>query len=127
MSKKKILIVDDSGLVRLVVSDELSKLGYDTYIASNADKALKSCKSKKPDLILLDVMLPGTNGFELCKKIKGDPDIKDVPIVFMTAKDQPQDLLEGKRAGGCAYLIKPFEGDELQRTVSKFIGKGDVW
>ena len=127
MAKKKVLIVDDSGLVRLIVSDELSKLGYDTYTASNADKALKICKTKKPDLILLDVMLPGINGFEACKLLKADPDTRKIPVVFVTAKDHPEDIQDGKRAGGVDYLIKPFVGGELQKTVVKIIGRAENW
>ncbi len=125
MSKKKVLIVDDSGLVRLVVRDELSKAGYDTYTASSGDKAIKFCKTNKPDLILLDVMLPGINGFETCERLKNDPETKRIPVVFMTAKDHPEDIQSGKRAGAAGYLIKPFEGDELQKTVSKLISKSN--
>ena len=127
MSKGKILIVDDSGLVRLVVSDELIKLGYETLKATNSDQAIKMCQRKKPDLVLMDVMLPGKDGFETCKIIKSDPDTKFIPIVFMTAKDKPQDYVAGKRAGGCGYLTKPFETEELKEIISKYMGRNTLW
>ena len=127
MGKKKILIVDDSILVRFVVSDELTKLGYEPLTATNADKAFKMCRSKKPDLILLDVMLPGMDGFEACRRLKADPDMKGIPVIFMTAKDQEQDMQTGRQAGGSGYLVKPFESDELSRTISKFIGRPGLW
>ena len=127
MSKGKILIVDDSGLVRLVVSDELIKLGYETLKATNSDQAIKICKAKKPDLILMDVMLPGRDGFETCKMIKTDPDTKYIPVVFMTAKDKPQDYQSGKRAGGVGYLTKPFETEDLKEIINKHMGKHTLW
>ena len=117
-----VLIVDDSGLIRLVVSDELHKKGYDTVTASDGTKALRVAASKNPDLILLDVMLPGMDGFETCRRLKQDPATKNIPIVFMTARDKKEDASKGMQAGASAYLVKPFEGDELYRTVSKLIG-----
>ena len=127
MSKGKILIVDDSGLVRLVVSDELIKLGYETIKATNSDQAIKMCQKKKPDLVLMDVMLPGRDGFETCKLLKQNTDTKFIPVIFMTAKDKPQDYQAGKRAGGVGYLTKPFETEELKEMITKHIGRKSLW
>ena len=118
-----VLVVDDSGLIRLVVSDELHKKGYDAITASDGLKALRVASSKNPDLILLDVMLPGMDGFETCRRLKQDAVTKSIPVVFMTSKDKKEDTAKGMQVGAAAYLIKPFEGDELYRTVSKIIGK----
>ena len=127
MQKKTILVVDDSILVRFVVIDELKKLGYESISANTGEKAIKLSKSKKPGLILLDVMLPDINGFEVCKRLKEDPDTRYIPVIFMTAKDKPQDIDAGKQAGGNGYLVKPFESEELSRVLTKYLGRGNLW
>jgi CheY-like chemotaxis protein len=123
LEKKKILVVDDSILVRYVVCDELGKLGYETLTANTSGKAIKMGKTQRPALILLDVMLPDADGFETCRRLKADPDTKNIPVVFMTAKDKDQDIQAGREAGGAGYLVKPFEGDEMIKTVTRLIGK----
>ncbi|MBN1521322.1 MAG: response regulator [Candidatus Aureabacteria bacterium] len=127
MEKKKVLVVDDSILVRFVVADELTKLGYEAISANTAEKALKACRSKKPDLVLLDVMLPDIDGFETCRRLKSDPETRYIPVVFMTAKDKEQDIQAGRQAGGAGYLVKPFESDELSKILVKHIGRSGLW
>jgi DNA-binding response OmpR family regulator len=121
MEKKTILIVDDSGLLRLIVSDELGKMGYNTITAATGEKALKIISSQKPDLILLDVIMPGPNGFEICRQLKSNSATSGIPVIFMTAKDEKQDMISGKQAGGAGYLTKPFEIEELRQCIMKNI------
>ena len=126
MTNYSVFVVDDERVAREGVTLALKK-EYQVQAFASAEAVIDALESDPPDLILLDVMLPGINGFEACKLLKADPDTKKIPVVFVTAKDHPEDIQAGKRAGGVDYLIKPFVGDELQKTVAKIIGKAENW
>ena len=119
--KKLILIVDDTPTNIAVVSG-LLKDSFQTKVATNGEKALAiATGAEKPDLILLDVMMPGMDGYELTRALRADPRYREVPIVMVTSKDARIDTLRGYDAGADAYLTKPADADELIRTLDRLL------
>ena len=108
--KNKILLVEDNEMIVKGLVYSLSKEGFETNIAYNAQEAESKIESNVYDIIILDVMLPDGNGFELCKHIK---ESKDIPIIFLTAKDDEKDVVNGFNLGADDYVIKPFRTMEL--------------
>ncbi|NPE28740.1 response regulator transcription factor [Methanococcoides sp. SA1] len=124
MSEKQgtILVVDDQPANLKVLLAFLKKHNFHTLVADTGERAIKALLNDvKPDLILLDVMMPGINGFETCKQIKANPDIAAIPIVFMTAYDSVEDKLTGFAAGGVDYITKPFEHVEVLARINAHI------
>ncbi|MZH03576.1 MAG: response regulator, partial [Nitrospinae bacterium] len=117
-SGMKILIVDDNLANLDVLLRTLSEKGYDISVATDGDMALKAVAAACPDLILLDIMMPGINGFEICKRLKNDPATKDIPVIFLSAKTDPADIVQGFQCGGVDYITKPFKKDEVSVRVS---------
>ncbi len=112
-----ILIVDDT-LKNLQVSGNLLKReNYQISVATGGNQALKMLEEITPDLILLDIMMPDINGFEVCKKIKESPATKEIPVIFLTAKNEPEDIVEGFKTGAVDYVAKPFISTELIARV----------
>lgn len=122
MSKKILLVDDDPGL-HLVVVPILAKAGYTVTSAKSGEAALMEALNKRPDLIILDVILPGIKGRDLCKKIKSYDVIKTVPVVFLTAKDSADDIKAELEAGAVTHLTKPVRPDDLLQTIEGIIGK----
>ncbi len=116
-----ILVVDDNKENLKVVSSFLKKEGYRIALALNADDAMNILGENDIDLILLDVMMPGIDGFTLCRKLKKDEKLSDIPVVFLTAKTETSDLVEGFNAGGVDYITKPFQKEELVARVNNHI------
>jgi DNA-binding response OmpR family regulator len=112
-----ILIVDDNPNNHRVLSATLETAGFATANALNAMEALAFLGREKPDLILLDVMMPGMDGYELCQTIKQNIGVKDVPVIFLTARADSDDVLQGFSAGAVDYVAKPFAADELLARV----------
>lgn len=112
-TKSKILVVDDSEFELQLVDWILQEKNYQTVLASNGVEALKMLENLTPDLILLDIMLPDLDGFEVCKKIKAIDILKDIPVIFFTSLSNINDIVKGFEAGGVDYLTKPFNTDEL--------------
>ena len=113
----KILVVDDSKTELHHLSDVLGKRGYLVRTAENGDEALRRLAEDKPDLILMDVVMPGQNGFQLTRSITRNPLYADVPVIMCTSKNQETDKVWGMRQGARDYIVKPVNGDEL---VAKF-------
>lgn len=116
-----ILVVDDQLSNLKVLLSFLEHHDFAVRIAESGGRALKILANFLPDLILLDVMMPGMNGFELCKRIKGNPTTTDIPIIFMTALDSLEDKVAGFAAGGVDYIAKPFEQVEVLARVNTHI------
>ena len=114
----KILVVDDSPTQRKALSDALNGQGYHIITASDGEEALQKATTEHPQLILLDVVLPGANGFQVCRQLKTDDDTKDIKIILVTKKDQKIDRFWGLKQGADAYITKPFEHEELLRQVA---------
>ena len=120
MTIQKILVVDDSKTELHHLSDVLSKRGYSVRTAENGEEALRRLAEEKPDLILMDVVMPGQNGFQLTRSITRDPKFADVPVIMCTSKNQETDKVWGMRQGARDYIVKPVNGDELIAKIRAF-------
>ena len=120
MSIHKVLIVDDSKTELMFLSDLLQKSGMQVRTAENADEAFKRLAEEKPDLILMDVVMPGQNGFQLTRSISRDPKYADVPIIMCTSKNQETDRVWGMRQGARDYVVKPVNPEELLSKIKAF-------
>jgi len=118
MSIRKILIVDDSPTERHVLNDMLTKSGYEVVASDNGEDAILKAKSLKPDLILMDVVMPGLNGFQATRAISRDPDTRSIPIILCTSKSQETDKIWGMRQGARDYIVKPVNRDELLEKIA---------
>ncbi|MFP4179311.1 MAG: diguanylate cyclase [Spirochaetaceae bacterium] len=115
--KKSILVVDDNPQNIQLVATHLKSEGYRIAFSQHGVDALEKTAHKVFDLVLLDVMMPEIDGFEVCRRIKGRPDYRDVPILFLTAKTDKESIIEGFNAGAVDYVVKPFYGAELLARV----------
>ncbi|HQZ02843.1 MAG TPA: response regulator [Thauera sp.] len=113
MPISKILVVDDSPTERLALQELLSREGYQVVTAESGEQAIAGSKSEKPDLILMDVVMPGMNGYQATRTISRDDSTRDIPIILCTSKGQETDRIWGMRQGAYAYLVKPVDHDEL--------------
>jgi DNA-binding response OmpR family regulator len=120
---KKILLVDDDPGAHMIIVPILSKSGYGTVSAKNGEQALHLALSERPDLIILDVIMPGIKGRDLCKKIKAYDVLKEIPVIFLTAKDSEDDVKAELEAGAVTHLTKPVNPTDLLKTIDGIIGK----
>jgi len=118
MSIHKVLVVDDSKTELMFMTDLLQKNGFNVKTAENADDAFRRLAEEKPDLILMDVVMPGQNGFQLTRAITRDPLYADVPIIMCTSKNQETDRVWGMRQGARDYIVKPVNVTELMAKIS---------
>ncbi len=118
----KILVVDDEELTTELAKTFLEKHGFNVIIAFDGEEGLRKAQAEKPDLILLDVMLPTMDGFAVCKKLKESNDFKNTPILMFTAKGLSSDIEKGQAVGADEYIIKPFSGKALVATIRKHLG-----
>jgi CheY-like chemotaxis protein len=117
-----VLIVDDDPASRNTAAAQLTPAGYHARFASSGEEALVSVEQEQPDIVLLDIMMPGMDGFETAARIKQDASIRDVPIIFLTAAAaQPEQAFRGYAAGAVDYLAKPFDPGVLKAKVSVFV------
>lgn len=114
---KKILIVDDSPTERQFLLETLSKRGFNCVIATNGDEAVLKSKAEMPDLILMDVVMPGTNGFQATRTITKDVATQHIPVILCTTKSQQTDKVWGMRQGAREYLVKPINPKELLAKI----------
>ena len=117
MFKKKILVIDDTELMVRLTTDILTKHGYEVVSASNGVDGIKMVASEKPDLVLLDVVMPGIDGFEVCKLLRKDESNNLIPIIMLTAQGNEEDKLVGLEIGADDYITKPFNPRELVSRV----------
>ena len=113
MSIRNVLIVDDSKTELMFLSEMLKKAGFAVTTAENAEDAQRRLEQAKPDLILMDVVMPGQNGFQLTRAISRDPRYTDIPIIMCTSKNQETDRVWGMRQGARDYVTKPVNAEEL--------------
>ena len=120
MTIQKILLVDDSKTELYHLCELLGKRGYAVRTAHNGDEAMRRLAEDKPDLILMDVVMPGQNGFQLTRSITRDPRYADVPVIMCTSKGQETDKVWGMRQGARDYIVKPVVADELIGKIKAF-------
>jgi twitching motility two-component system response regulator PilH len=118
MAVKKVLIVDDSPTERHVLNEMLTKAGFEVITSDNGEDAIAKAKSERPDVILMDVVMPGLNGFQATRAISRDPETKAIPIIICTSKAQETDKIWGMRQGARGYIVKPIDRDELLAKIA---------
>ncbi len=123
-SNKTILLVDDEPNILAPLEFLVKQEGYHTLTASNGRQALQLIKETKPDLVILDVMMPEMNGLETAREIRSHSEWANIHIIFLTAKGTTEDKINGYGAGGEIYLTKPFDNDELIGTVNEILEFG---
>jgi signal transduction histidine kinase len=116
-STELILVVDDTSTNLKVISEVLSDAGFEVAIATDGERAIKQVQHIQPDLILLDVMMPGIDGFETCRRLKSSPSTQDIPVIFMTALSDVSDRVKGFSLGAVDYITKPFQEQEVLARV----------
>ncbi len=119
---KRILIVDDEPNIVVSLEFLMKREGFEVAVATDGEAALKSVEEKQPDLVLLDIMLPKKNGFEVCQTIRANPDWQGVKIVMLTAKGRDTEVAKGTALGADAYMTKPFSTKDLIAQVRQILG-----
>jgi twitching motility two-component system response regulator PilH len=117
-----VLVVDDSPTEQHVLTQVLEKNGFETLVASDGHEAISMAETSQPDLILMDVVMPGMNGFQATRQLSRNPGTSTIPVVMVTSKDQETDRIWGLRQGAVDYLMKPVKQDELLAAVRARIG-----
>jgi DNA-binding response OmpR family regulator len=123
MDKKRILIVDDENDILIVLRFRLEANNYEVLTASDGQEGLNKARTEKPDLIILDLMLPKLDGYKVCRMLKFDESYKSIPIIMFTAKVQQKDEELGKEMGADAYVTKPFEPEILLEKIRELLIK----
>ena len=119
----KILIAEDERDIRDLVAFTLRFAGHEVVAASNGEEAVQMAPQANPDLILMDVRMPRMTGYEACRAIKSNPALKDIPVVFLSAKGQESEIQTGLEVGAEEYLLKPFAPDQLTDRVKAILSK----
>lgn len=119
----KILIAEDERDIRDLIAFTLRFAGYEVFAAGNGEEAVEMTSKVNPDLILMDVRMPRMTGYEACRAIKANVDVKDIPVVFLSAKGQESEIQQGLDAGAEDYLLKPFAPDQLTTRVKAILAK----
>jgi len=120
MAIQKILLVDDSKTELHYMTDLLTRRGFQVRTAENGEDAMRRLGEDKPDLILMDVVMPGQNGFQLTRAITRDVRFSGVPVIMCTSKNQQTDMVWGMRQGARDYIVKPVDADELMAKIKAF-------
>lgn len=120
---KKILIVEDEKSLLKLESILLKSKGYQVIGASSGTEALALVAQERPDLILLDVMLPGMDGFKVCARLKSSPETRDIPVVMVTARTKQDDIARGREVGADEYITKPFQSARVTSTIARLLGE----
>lgn len=126
MSPKRILIVDDEPDLVETLRFPLEMEGYQVLVAENGEMGLTLARKERPDLIILDLMLPKLDGYKVCRLLKFDERFKKIPVLMVTAKTQEKDRLLGKETGADEYITKPFDIEQLLEKVKAYLGPQSV-
>ena len=114
----KILVIDDESQVTEIVETFLSSAGHEVFVDNVAPSGLKRAKEIKPDLILLDIMMPEIDGYDICNNLKNDPETANIPVLFLTGKDRGDDMGSSFQVGGDMFIKKPFSCDRLLEIIN---------
>lgn len=121
MPKEKLLVIDDEVGFVDVVSERLCAKGFDILSAFDGKEGIEKARSERPDLIILDVIMPNMDGYDVCKSLKTDENFRNIPIIMLTVRFEKNDIMFGKQVGADAYLSKPLELDLLLNTVNMLL------
>ena len=119
MARELIMIVEDSPTDRKIAESVCSDNGYRYVTVTEGDKVVDAAKAKKPDLILLDVILPNKNGFQICRQLKSEEETKDINVIIVSSKDQASDKFWGMKQGADDYITKPYAEEDLLAAIEK--------
>jgi two-component system phosphate regulon response regulator PhoB/two-component system alkaline phosphatase synthesis response regulator PhoP len=125
VTKHKILVVDDEPAIVDLVRQLLLRRGYEVATAADGDAALQMIYELKPDLVVLDLMLPKLSGWEVCRRVKEDKEMRSTPILMLTARREDRDLVEGLELGADDYVKKPFSADELSARIAVILRRAN--
>lgn len=123
MSQSKILVVDDNHEIVDLISEQFKLKGHLVIAANNGQEALAKVYQEKPDLILLDIMMPMIDGYEICKTLKTNDETKHIPVILITVKGNESDIEKGFEVQADGYVVKPFEIEELAEFSEKFLNQ----
>jgi DNA-binding response OmpR family regulator len=123
IARPRVVIADDDPDIRRLVQITVSNAGCDVTVASDGEQALELIRKSPPDLVILDVLMPRMDGWEVARELKADPLTQGVPIMFLTSRGQEHDVLEGFNSGAADYMVKPFSPRELQVRVRAVLSK----
>jgi twitching motility two-component system response regulator PilH len=121
--KPLILVVDDSQTIRALYTELLTQSGFETRVARDGIEAWEQIEHHAPNLVLMDIVMPRMNGYELCRKLRDKPETQDIPVIMVSSKDQEFDRYWGLKQGANAYITRPCRPDELLRTVNELLGR----
>ncbi len=119
----KIIIAEDEPDIRELIAFTLRFAGYEVVTGSNGEEGYQLAKTESPDLVMLDVRMPKLTGYEACKRIKAEPELANIPVIFLSAKGQENEIEQGLAAGAEEYLLKPFAPDQLVDRVKTVLAK----
>jgi DNA-binding response OmpR family regulator len=117
MGRPRVLIVEDEPHIVLSLEFLLQRAGYDTLTAADGEEGLALIRRLRPDVVLLDIMLPKRNGYEICQTVKADPELRGIPILMLSARGQEVEVLKGLELGAAAYVTKPFGNAEILEAI----------
>jgi two-component system, OmpR family, alkaline phosphatase synthesis response regulator PhoP len=126
MAKGKILVVDDEIYIVHILDFSLGMEGYEVITALDGEQAVERAQAEKPDLIVLDIMMPKLDGYETCKILKGDPATRDIPVILLSAKGRNVDQKIGFEVGADDYITKPFSPRKLVERINGILGQNDA-
>lgn len=121
----KVIVIDDEPFILMMIEDKLRRSGIQVITLRESSNAIPIIKKERPDLIILDWMMPELSGIDLCKMIKSDNDLKDIPVFMLTAKGQDADKQLGLKSGAIQYITKPFSPRALLDMVKKVLDRGN--
>lgn len=121
--RPRVVIADDDPDIRRLVEMTVTNAGCDVTVASDGEEALERVRDSIPDLVILDVLMPRMDGWEVARALKSDPATREVPVMFLTSRGQEHDVLEGFDSGAIDYMVKPFSPRELQVRVRSVLAK----
>ncbi len=119
--RKKVLIADDNENIRDALTYLLEDEGYELLLAKDGADTLRKVREQKPDILFLDIMMPEINGYDVCRTIKNDPDLKSIYVIMLTAKGQVAEQERGKEVGADEYIVKPFSPMEILARVKSLL------
>ena len=122
-NRPRVVIADDDPDIRRLVEMTVTNAGCDVTVASDGEEALERVRDSVPDLVILDVLMPRMDGWEVARALKSDPATREVPVMFLTSRGQEHDVLEGFDSGAVDYMVKPFSPRELQVRVRAVLAK----
>lgn len=122
LAAKRVLIVDDESSLRTLVRANLEIDGFEVSEAVDGIEAMNMLRESPPDLVLLDIMMPGKDGIEVLEEVAADPGLRDIPVILLTAKGELADLQKGAELGARGHITKPFDPEQLVRTVKAALG-----